>query len=453
MPVIDKLTEIAQNIAKGGLGIDIVFCSEADSFYIYQDDYWQVIYDMELAKMIIDHPHFRDRVLIYSVVRRKQILDNLKIILQKRLEFFNAKGYINFDFAEFDPIENKYHSHNKEHYSTIRIAYPNMENIGVDLWLKTLNEIFENEYKKVAMLQEFFGYCLTRNTEQRKALLLLGESNCGKSTILNILRSMIGKANCSSVPLKYISHPQYTPMLINKLVNIDSDVSARAEEFEAQFKIITSGEPVSCNQKFIETFEFIPYCKLVMAANVFPKITDHSSAFYNRLILIPCNRVFTEKEQDKNLFKKLEQELFGIFQWAVLGLERLQKRGMFEELEFVREAVQELEDENNPSNVFFNEHVEIEMGGYIEKSELYDKYKAWGERTKTYVLSKSRFGMAVYKKFHKLTPKETNEPSIGKRVWRNLKYVDNKDHIKETIMQFTRTEVSTEVSAEINWEE
>ena len=87
--------------------------------------------------------------------------------------------------------------------------------------------------------------------------------------------------------MKNIANPQYTPMLINKLVNIDADVSEHAKEFEAEFKKITSGEPINCNQKFVPTFQFIPYCKIVIAANKFPRITDHSSAFYQRLLVIP----------------------------------------------------------------------------------------------------------------------------------------------------------------------
>jgi putative DNA primase/helicase len=160
-----------------------------------------------------------------------------------------------------------------------------------------------------------------------------------------------------------------------------------------------------------------------MAANIFPKITDHSSAFYKRLILIPCDRVFGEEEQIKSLSSDLKKELSGILNWALDGLDRLTKRSMFEQHEFMREAVQELEDENNPVNGFFEEHIVLVMGEEIDKAELYEKYKTWNESTKNYTLSKQKFAQCVFKKYHKTTPKDSRQPNNGKRVWKNLSYV------------------------------
>lgn len=215
-------------------------------------------------------------------------------------------------------------------------------------------------------------------------------------------------------------------MLVNKLVNIDADVDKNAQNYEAEFKIITSGEPIACNQKFIATFEFIPQCKIVLAANAFPKITDHSSAFYKRLILIPLDRIFEEAEQNKQLKFELLQELPGILNWAVQGLQNLKKRGLFEQHDFMKDAVKELEDENNPINVFFAEHIEADVSAnfYIEKGDLYNKYIDWCNLTNTGKLSLARFSSCVFKKYHRFTPKSARIEA-GKRIWRNLKYVDH----------------------------
>ena len=142
------------------------------------------------------------------------------------------------------------------------------------------------------MLQEFFGYCLTPEMQLKKALLLLGESDTGKSTVLFVFKDLIGEINYSNVSLKNMGHPQYTPMMINKLVNIDTDVDKNAADYEANFKKITAYEEIECNQKYLAAFRFRPECRIILSANIFPKITDHSSAFYNRLIIIPFDRIF-----------------------------------------------------------------------------------------------------------------------------------------------------------------
>jgi P4 family phage/plasmid primase-like protien len=261
--------------------------------------------------------------------------------------------------------------------------------------------------------------------------------NSGKSTLLHVLRYLVGEQNCSSVPLKDIKNSQHTPGLINKLLNIDYDVSQKAVEFEDEFKKITGGEPIRVNQKYVEAFSFNPYCKLAMSANIFPKITDHSSAFYNRLILIPCDRVFSPEEQNRDLPAQLLKELPGVLNWAIQGLERLNNRGRFEELEFMQNAVEELENENNPVNLFFEEHIQVVMGTYIEKAEVYEKYKKWSEAARTYTLSKALFASCLYKKYYKHTPKQCRL-SEGKRawIWKNLRYVDFKGQTEPQQVNF-----------------
>ena len=423
----EEMTRIANAINSGAMDVDLAHCIEENRFYVYKNGYWQEIYEVELLKEIATHSEFKF-VVKHAISKRKQIIENLKILTQRRLELFNVKGYLNFDVGEFDPLSIQMLDHDKENYSTMRIDYPFDGSAKCPLWEKTLLEIFENDVQKVGLLQEFIGYCITPDISHKKALLLLGDTDSGKSTILNILRLMLGAKNCSSVPLKYLSHPQYTPMMINKFANIDADVAKDAQSYEAEFKIITSGEPISCNQKFVETFEFVPRCKIVLAANIFPTITDHSSAFYSRLILIPCNRRFSEQEKNRNLVKQLTEELAGIFNWAVVGLRRLNERGMFPQDNFMLEAVKELEDINNPTNIFFEDHVEIEIGDHvhIEKGVLYEYYKAWAMKSGHGYLTLARFSEAVYKKFSKVTPKTTNLVATGKRIWRNLKYVEQK---------------------------
>ncbi len=419
---------LAQRIADGEAG-DFVYCLHDGKVYFYEDGYWKSIFPIEFISKIQNKILNKkgNKILTKLTMHgKKQVVENLKVIKYLPLDKFNRMPLINLENYMFDPLGINILKHDKSHYSTMRINYKYDENFECTLWRKTLKEIFENDSNKESLFQEFVGYCLVPDVKQKKALLLLGESDSGKSTLLFIIRDLIGDINCSSVPLKFLAHPQYTPLLINKLVNIDADVDKNAQEYEAEFKKITTGEKVSCNQKHIPTFEFVPQCKIIMAANEFPKITDHSSAFYTRLILIPCNRVFTEKEKNRDLVDQLRLELPGILNWAIEGLQRLKNRGMFEQHEFMRDAVRELEDENNPVNDFFRENIEKDVSGnsYIEKQELFTKYKHWCIENKQYNLSSIRFSICVYKRYHKETPKDARLPGNGPRIWRNIKYIE-----------------------------
>lgn len=409
---------------RDGVGGKITYCIEKNKFYLYETGLWTELYDIEVMDRLVRYVHGTKK---FTPSTRKQILEDLKMLVQNRLKNFNNDSYLNLLNGLIEPWSGVLAPHKPEILSTIRLNYKYDIDAICPLWQKTLEEILESDSNRISILQEFFGYCLTKDTRMEKALLLLGESRSGKSTILHTLRALLGTDNCSSVPIKYISNPQYTSMLMNKLVNMDADVSGRAQDFEAEFKTITSGEPVACSPKYIPTFEFKPYCKLVMAANTFPRITDHSSAFYKRLILIPCERVFEEHEINRDLKHQLTEELPGIFIWALAGLHRMNKRNGFEQYDFMKDAIEELREESNPTDIFIREHIEQIMGEEIEKGFLYDKYRQWCLNTGSpYPLSSARFATAVYRKYSSFTPKDTGNAITRKRVWRNLKYIENK---------------------------
>lgn len=429
---IDIMYQLSDKIVNGELGKEFVFNMHEEKFYVYMDGYWERIENIEMMGMMLKHfnGHIIDEntkavnITRYTVTRRKQIFENLQPLIYKKLEEFNALGYLNFDVGEYDPVKDFWHPHKKEHYSTLRFGYEYDSKATCDLWIKTLNEIFENDKEKINILQEFFGYCLTRETKQRKALLLIGASNCGKSTILWTLRNMLGDKNCSAVSMKNICNPQYTANLMNKLVNIDTDVAQDAKEYEESFKKIAGGEAINCNSKYIPPFDFFPYSRVIMGSNGFPRVADHSEAFFNRLIIVPCDRVFDEEEQNKDLPELLKAELSGIFNWSCEGLRRLNKRGRFEIKDFAKEARQELRDESNPIDVFFRETIQEDKDNTepIERGDLYDKYSVWCKNGGNAPMSKIKFGKAVWQKYNRITEKHSQHFATGKLIWRNLKY-------------------------------
>lgn len=427
----DPMYSIAKRICSREFKDEYIYCLEEDKFYIYEKGYWHHIYE----NVILDKVSRNIRINNFPLNRRKQIIENMKSIKYHHLERFNWAPLLNLINGMVNPLDGWLSPHESILYSTVRLNYNYCEKeLGKDnsfpmLWIKTLNEIFEDNKEKINILQEFFGYCLTKDVSREKSLLLLGESRSGKSTILETLAGMMGEENYSSVSLEHLSNPQHTPLLINKMVNIDWDVSGGAEKYEANFKIITSGEPITVNQKFIPTFKFRPYCKLIMAANKFPRITDHSSAFFKRLILLPCERVFEPQEQNPLLKEQLKKELPLILNWSIEGLQRMVKRGNFEVgKKFMTDAIEELREESNPVDIFFRENIATDVMGSaeIEKQDLYIKYVDWCKTNGNAAMANNKFGATVYSKYSKYTPKTTSNAQTGKRVWKNLKYKEVK---------------------------
>jgi len=62
-------------------------------------------------------------------------------------------------------------------------------------WLDFLLQLWPNDSQSISTLQEIFGYCLTGDTRQQKAFLIVGPRRSGKGTIARILGRLIGVAN------------------------------------------------------------------------------------------------------------------------------------------------------------------------------------------------------------------------------------------------------------------
>ena len=56
---------------------------------------------------------------------------------------------------------------------------------------------------------------------------------------------------------------------------------------------------------------------------------------------------------------------------------------------------------------------------------MFVKYREWSELNKHYTITAAMFSNAVHKQFHAVTPKKAAAPN-GKRVWRNLQFVNLK---------------------------
>lgn len=68
-------------------------------------------------------------------------------------------------------------------------------------WEKFLSEVLEDDDDRVALVQEFFGYCLSSDTSLQKALILVGKPRSGKGTIQRVLGALVGPDNSTGFSL------------------------------------------------------------------------------------------------------------------------------------------------------------------------------------------------------------------------------------------------------------
>jgi putative DNA primase/helicase len=120
--------------------------------------------------------------------------------------------------------------------------------------LDFLLQLWPNDPQSISSLQEIFGYCLTGDTRQQKAFLLVGPRRSGKGTIARILARLIGADNTVAPTLAGIGTNFGIAPLIGKRVAIISDarLGGRADQQAIAERIlsITGEDAITIDRNF-----------------------------------------------------------------------------------------------------------------------------------------------------------------------------------------------------------
>jgi len=264
---------------------------------------------------------------------------------------------------------------------------------------QTLNKISCGDKEVRALLEEMIGYLLFRRNELRKAFILTGTGQNGKSTLLDMIKHFLGPDNYSSLALEELGHRFKTAEIFGKLANIGDDIDSEYIQSNAVFKKLVTGETVNAERKGKDPFEFNNYGKLIFSANEMPRINDRTDGLISRLIIIPFNAKFTAQDPDFDPFIKdkllTDRAMSYLLNLGLNGLKRVLQRKQFTMPEVVRQEMQLYESINNPVLAF------IEDGGKIENEptkDVYLKYNAWCHQNGLRPLSQIQFSREVCRK-------------------------------------------------------
>ena len=242
-------------------------------------------------------------------------------------------------------------------------------------WLAYLAQTIQTP-EVIMQAQEYSGYCLTRQTKFGKSLLLYGPGADGKSKFIAVLRALVGPQNCSAVSMSGLDDQFQRAALFGKILNVATEITTDAIQSE-MFKAVVTGDPIQASFKHKDSFEFVPYCKLVYATNKMPRVFDNSDGYFRRLLPIVFKRQFLEGDPDldPDLEDKLMAELDGIFAWAVYGLHRIIEQKAFTTCGETLDFMMRYRRYNNPVMGFVQDRCSLEQPE--SETPLKDLYKAY----------------------------------------------------------------------------
>ena len=235
---------------------------------------------------------------------------------------------------------------------------------------------------EIESLRELFGYCLVAGYPYHAAWFLLGSGQNGKGVAMEILRAMLGKRNCSAVPLQEVSERFYSHDLHNKYANISGDTSPRALCDASMYKMLTGGDEIRVEKKGKDAFDFINHAKIISSMNELMKSDDQSDGFFRRFVLIRfAKNITADRIREKDGFEReiIDNEMSGVLNWAIDGLIRVRAQGGFSwQIGKTKDDLRKIwNSEADRPEAFINEC--CERGGFIEPGTFHHAYTKWHE--------------------------------------------------------------------------
>lgn len=342
-----------------------------------------------------------------SKAKRQEVLAYLDILIRENTHQ-SPPNMIAFRNGIYNVMDDSFSPFNPEYIITNMIPWDYNPNAYYELTDKIMNNISTHDTAIRALLEEMIGSCMYRSNALAggKAFILTGTGSNGKSTLLDMVKRLLGGRNTSVLDLKKLNDRFSTVMMFGKLANIGDDISDEFVVDTAEFKKIVTGQSIDAEQKGQPKFNFEPFCKLLFSANSIPRIGKgrDSRAILRRLVIVPFNAQFSADSPDFMPFigddLKCQESMEYMIKIGLQGLKRVLETRQYTTNESMEQELLEYEETNNPVIGFFREaeNDEVKIEDEVT-SVVYRRYNEWCLSNSLQPLSNGEFSKQVKKHF------------------------------------------------------
>jgi putative DNA primase/helicase len=261
-------------------------------------------------------------------------------------------------------------------------------------WLIFLGELWPDDDASIAALQEWFGYVISGRLDLHKILLLIGPTRAGKGVTARIMGELVGRENVAGPTLSSLNGDFGLAPLLGKTLAVVSDarLSGRGTHVVVERLLSISGEDtLTVNRKYREQWTGKLPTRLMVCSNELPQLGDASMAIAGRFVPLLLTRSWLGQE-DHELEPALRDELPGVLNWALDGLERLTAVGRFTRPPGADEAMVALQDLASPVAAFVRDRCVRGPDYRVPVDDLYAAYKTWATDNGHVISTKQVFG-------------------------------------------------------------
>lgn len=260
------------------------------------------------------------------------------------------------------------------------------------LFEKFIGEVLPDDPRKRMLLQEWCGYLLLPDTSQQKLMVFNGASGTGKTTLLFAIEAMLGSRQVCHPSLTGFGQEFGMAQMVGKLAafigDAEMDRSANRGRIMERLKELTgSVHPViEVRRMHIAETPMHIFARITIACNDLPDLPDSGGALPRRTLALHFTEKFESatRQPDRQLPDKLAAEAPGIFNWALVGLERLRRQGYFTIPESSETLAKKFSANSSPLVQFIDECCDVSSGLSAAEETL---FAAWRNYAKDHGLS------------------------------------------------------------------
>jgi len=317
--------------------------------------------------------------------------------------------------------------HSKDYYFTRKLNFDYNKDATCPKILQFFSDVHKPE--EIPLVQEIFGYCLYPTYMYNYVFFLIGSGRNGKGTELNLLISFIGKENVTTkAPQEFSDDPYALAYLYGKSADICGDIGS--EPLNTTILKRASGMDILNGQyKYGHAFDFLNHAKFVYATNLPPPIKDRSLGIWNRLIFIDFQNKFPLGGPNTivDYANKLAtpEELSGLFNWALIGLQRLKKQGRVSFNTSTADAMRYYDRKANPVLAFVQDCLEYSCDDYKLKNIMRIKFTEYCKKHDLHAVSDQWFTQKLVDALPGCEPDRITIDGQKKQIYLNVKFKDD----------------------------
>ncbi|WP_338727190.1 phage/plasmid primase, P4 family [Haladaptatus sp. DJG-WS-42] len=363
---------------------------EAEKLYWYRDE--KGVFEDQTKQLLKEH---LDKVLqeFYSKTEVNHLIDRIKAqTYVDRDDFRQPDTKICVENGVVDLTTGTLEHHSPEHHFRWHLPVEYDGDADCDEFQNFLGQVCPAE--KVPMLQEFVGYSLQPKMDQKKAMVIFGPTDAGKSVLLDVIQSLFGFENTTNLSVQYLANERWGEAeLIGTPVNVSDDLSTNDIRNGGKFKKLVAGNGMTAERKHEKPFSFRPRTKHIFSANRAPKHQADDDGFWNRWLTIVFPNSIPRSEQDPQLTKRLttSESLSGVLNWAIQGFQRLEEQGKFSNEPTPAESRNIWDRYGSSVEQFYQNCLERDSGAFVTKSDAYTAYKQYTDSENLEPVSKREF--------------------------------------------------------------